>query len=91
MNASDFPYGECECRQGCQCEVEAGPALFNIVRDKKPMKVCSKCTISGDSDRSFLFQREDSIAPFVKYDNEGVMLLTVGIILALNENRDDVD
>jgi len=41
---------ECECRDGCQCSADPGPAMHLIERGGKRMQVCSRCTLPEDTD-----------------------------------------
>ena len=66
-----YPHGECECRQGCQCAGVPGPAAELITRDGKRMRVCTRCTLPGDSEREWLLTEESPSEPFASYDALG--------------------
>ncbi len=70
-----YPCGQCECRDGCQCKAVAGPAAWTINRDGRILKVCSRCTLSGDTDRKLLVTDETPLAPFEEYDFLGAFLI----------------
>jgi hypothetical protein len=69
------PCGQCECRDGCRCEAFAGPAAWTVNRDGRILKVCSRCTLSGDTDRKLLVTNETPSAPFEEYDDLGFFLI----------------
>lgn len=76
---ANFPYGECECRGGCQCEGTAGPAAYEIERDGKKMKVCTRCDLSSDSSKKLLLKPNDEIKPFWDYDAIGTFCFTAHV------------
>lgn len=74
---SDYPYGKCECDE-CRpgwCHGE-GPAAFEVVRGDRKMRLCTKCTLSGDKDSRLLLTKSDDLAPFREWDpEEGITLI----------------
>ncbi len=80
---NDFPHGECECRDGCQCEDTPGPAAFSVVRDGKKMRVCTRCYLKTDSAKKLLVTRTDSSVLYFSYDVLGALLIAA----ELNEEK----
>lgn len=73
----NFPFGECECRGGgCQCDHKAGPAALSVVRDGKPLKVCTRCFFMSDEDSKPLASKGASLKTFFDYDILGAMVLS---------------
>lgn len=70
-NEERYPHGECECRQGCQCAGIPGPAAEEITRNGKRMKVCTRCTLTGDVDRVWLVTEDTPGDVFRNYDPLG--------------------
>jgi hypothetical protein len=66
---------DCECRDGCQCEVVAVPAAYSVTRGGKTMKVCTRCTLPGDEDQKCIAHDEDA-AMFFDYDPLGAFVLS---------------
>lgn len=71
------PYGRCECRDGCQCRGNPGPAAYRITRGKKRMIVCTRCTLRmrGDKDFKLLLGAKTNMKPFWDYDALGTFCL----------------
>ena len=63
MSAAErYPHGECECRQWCQCQRnDPGPAAEEITRDGKRLRVCTRCKLTGDTDRVWLVTKAGDI------------------------------
>ncbi len=73
MTAERYPYGECECRQGCSCAGIPGPAAELVERDGKEMRVCTRCSLSSDGKKGWLLTEESPSEPFASYDALGFM------------------
>jgi hypothetical protein len=65
---SGYPFGECECRDGCRCEHSPGPAAFSLKRGAQSLKVCTRCDLSGDTDKKLLLASDTPIKLFADYD-----------------------
>lgn len=70
----------CECRDGCQCQDNPGPAMHIIERKGKVMNVCSRCDLTGDTMISrFALNREElSAAALLEYDPIAALMLALG-------------
>ena len=71
----------CECRDGCACQTDPGPAAFEVTRPEpdgkgaQVLKVCTRCHLTGDEDETLLVTEEDPIAPFLEHDPLGVFAI----------------
>ena len=55
----------CECRDGCQCEHRAGPAAYEVARNGKTMRVCTRCDFASDRPtRRLLVTRDIELRPY---------------------------
>jgi hypothetical protein len=70
-----YPHGECECRQGCSCQGIPGPAAEEITRNGKRLKVCTRCTLTGDTDREWLVTEASPLEPFRSWDALGLFCI----------------
>ncbi len=70
-----YPHGECECRQGCQCQGVPGPAAEEITRDGKRLRVCTRCTLPEDTDRVWLVTKDSPADVFMNYDTLGFFVI----------------
>lgn len=73
----NFPYGACECREGCgTCRVSPGPAAFEVVRaDGRVAKVCTRCDLSNDKSRKLLATTEDDCDVYREWDARGLFVI----------------
>ena len=69
-NNEEYPYGRCECPEHPNCQ---GPAFYEVKRDGKTIKVCTRCDLPSDTDKKFLIKEDQVIGPFWRYDKLGVM------------------
>lgn len=77
-----FPFGECECRDGCQCALRPGPAAFAAVRNGRKVKLCTRCDVSSDKPTlELLVQRDTPIGPFLEWDGLGALAIGLEIKL----------
>ena len=78
--SAEYPHGECECRHpSCSCGGgrKPGPAAFEVTREGKPIKVCTRCDLSGDRpSRVLLVQERDEMGPYIDWDALGAMCIT---------------
>jgi hypothetical protein len=72
---TDFPFGSCECDA---CPVHAvrgpGPAAFDVLRDDKWVKLCTRCDFKGDT-KVLLVTKDTDPAPFRAWDALGYALV----------------
>lgn len=74
--SATFPHGECECRGGCQCEVQAGPAAYEVTRDGKVMRVCTRCDLLEDAPtKRLLVTRNDDAQAYYDWDVLGLVCI----------------
>jgi len=70
----DFPHGKCEC---APCRAGwcggRGPAAYEVRRDGKVLRVCTKCTLFRDNYQKLLVKPGDPIEPFEAWDELGTM------------------
>jgi hypothetical protein len=69
--ASSVPL--CECRQGCNCEDSPGPALVEITRRGRTMRVCTFCHLSGDTTLRVLPEALPHPNVYMEYDAFGAI------------------
>ena len=75
---TNHPHGECECRDGCQCERNPGPAAFVVTRNGKDVKVCTKCDLSSDrATKRSLFTMETPLEPYRRWDALGAFCIAM--------------
>lgn len=74
---STWPHGLCECREHCDCCLEAGPAALQVTRRGDLLKVCTRCVLTEDVDRKVLLEEEDNIVPLFAYDALGLVVLAL--------------
>lgn len=94
MSENSFPHGECECRNGCSCARKPGPAAFEVTREGKVMRVCTRCDFSSDKPtRKLIVQPEDPSAVFLDYDAFGWLCIVaeLGARLAPKETEEEVE
>lgn len=86
----------CECNSGnpvptmffnreCYCCMGTGPAAFEIVRNNRHMKVCSRCDLNSDIHVG-LVASEDDLPELEEYDAAGAR--SVRRILDEKEEKD---
>lgn len=65
-----FPYGTCQCPTGMAggCCGGHGPAAFEVERDGKTIRVCTKCDLSSDKNKVLLVKESDDKKIFIKHD-----------------------
>ena len=74
---SAYPHGECECRDGCQCEHRAGPAACEVARNGKTMRVCTRCDFASDRPtRRLLVTRDDDATSYYDWDVLGFVCIS---------------
>jgi hypothetical protein len=71
------PHGFCECRSGCQCAIIAGPVAFEVERDGRKLKVCTRCDLSSDAGKRLLVTKGDPIAPYQNHDPLGALVIAL--------------
>lgn len=69
------PHGLCECVLGCQCQIIRGPAAFQVERNGRTLKVCTRCNLSGDRNQKLLVGMNDPMRVFMNYDPLGAMAI----------------
>ena len=73
---SKFTHGECECRNGCRCACYAGPAAYEVIRNGKTMKVCTRCDLSSDvATRKLLVTEDESGGEYGRWDSLGLFCI----------------
>ncbi len=84
------PCGRCECGDcavagpaGCD-----GPAAFTVVRDGKKMKVCTRCDLSIDQQKTLLVTRDTPAHAFAAWDAFGFIMLSFAL-QGEGEDEDD--
>lgn len=77
-----FPAGRCEC-DGPTCCHGRGPAAFEVTRDGKRMKVCTRCDLTSDGDKKLLVTRDMPAKLFFDFDPLGALCI------AFNEIKKD--
>lgn len=70
-----FPFGGCECRDGCQCLGVAGPAAYVVRRSGIELRVCTRCDLTSDSDKRMLVTGETLTEAFGRWDALGYLCL----------------
>ena len=75
MSYGHWRHGLCQCRQGCQCEAQAGPAAYHVTRGGLAMRVCTYCILSSDTNRELLVTWEDNPDTLGRYDAPGTILI----------------
>jgi len=75
---TSWAHGLCECRAGCACCEQAGPAALQVRRGDLILKICTRCLLSGDLDRTVLLRGSDEIGTLWEYDCLGMMVLVLG-------------
>jgi transcription elongation factor Elf1 len=69
--SSPYPHGPCECTAGCMvCKHRPGPAAFVVQRDGKPVKVCTKCDLTGEQS-ALLVTPTDDLDVYDAWDDLG--------------------
>ena len=60
----------CECKDGCQCQQKAGPAVFAVKREGVgDLNVCSRCFLSDiDTKVGMVNMTELSMKDLIDYD-----------------------
>lgn len=89
MEPPEYPYGLCECRDSCACETNPGPAAWDVLRDGRRLKVCTRCTLSGDADRKLLVKKTDVVGPFLAYDAWGMCVVALELVDEEPEEQDE--
>lgn len=77
----------CECRDGCQCEAGAGPAAWMVTRGSRKLRVCTRCTLPGDAQRSLLASAEH-IDQLEVYDLRGAFLVAAELAESATPTKD---
>ena len=78
MSEPSFPYGACECASGMagMCCKGRGPAAFEVIRNGKTVKLCTRCNLTSDTaTRRQLVTHEDDPSVFFKFDPLGAFCL----------------
>lgn len=73
-----FPHGACECADGMPggCCMGRGPAAFEVLRDGKKMRVCTRCDFSSDEPtRKLLVRGTDPMSIYSDFDGLGALCL----------------
>lgn len=73
-----FPYGKCDCSTGIVslgCCGGNGPAAFEVTRNGKRLKVCTRCDLSTDQAKICLVKQGDNLDVFSS-DPLGALCLT---------------
>ena len=76
-----FPYGECECRDGCQCKEKPGPAAVILKRDENYLSCCTRCILSEDKVTKNLIEGTMSAQVFldVFFEYDPLVMFTLPI------------
>lgn len=74
------PYGFCECPNASgMCCGGMGPAAYEVTREGKQLKLCTRCDLTADRPtRRLLLTKEDSADIFLTFD-------ALGFFCILNE------
>jgi hypothetical protein len=73
----DVLYGcECDCDQHPHGAANA-PVAFEVTRDGKRMKVCTRCDFSTDKDKLWLFDKSTPSGPFIEFDALGAVCIAL--------------
>ena len=68
------PHGYCECN-GPMCCHGMGPAAFEVTRDGRRMRVCTRCDLKGDANKVSLIRKKDNANIYLDFDPLGAMCL----------------
>ena len=82
---TDYPHGSCDCNSGLAfddgegCCLGTGPAAFEVERDKRKMRVCTRCShLTGDKNLVQLVRATDSTFEiFSAFDPLGALVLSL--------------
>lgn len=61
---------ECQCQRN-----DPGPAAEEITRDGKRLRVCTRCKLTGDTDRVWLVTKDSPAEVFMDYDPLGFLVI----------------
>lgn len=73
-----FPYGQCECSD---CSISAGgcggfgPAAFEVERAGVTMRVCTRCDLTSDKNKTLLVTPEDNAKLWIDFDPLGAVCI----------------
>lgn len=71
-----FPHGKCQC-DGPTCCGGNGPAAFEVTRYGKRMRVCTRCDLSSDQDKTLLVQKDEPMEIYADHDFLGVVCIAM--------------
>ena len=80
------PYGLCEC-DGVGCCGGFGPVAFEVTRDGKKMKVCTRCDLLTDSSKKLLVKKSDNAEIWMKFDPLGGFIIIGMLGETMNPKR----
>lgn len=74
-----YPFGECQCREGCQCQEHPGPAAMEVLRDGVSLLVCTRCDRQsrGDIFVRTLLDGDTRVEVFMIYDPLGLACMAL--------------
>jgi hypothetical protein len=77
MAAPIGPYGACQCVKDCDLSWcgGRGPASWSVTREGKTLQVCSRCRLSGDTNKRLLVKKTDALSLFESWDSMGTELI----------------
>ena len=65
-----FPHGRCQC-DGPTCCQGRGPAAYRVEREGRTMRVCTKCDLSSDANKTLLVTEKDKADVWMEFDALG--------------------
>jgi hypothetical protein len=69
---------ECECRDGCPCAENPGPAALLVLRNGNPLHVCTRCCLTEVDQVLFITVPTDPPPQeFLEYDLLGCFALSM--------------
>lgn len=76
-NDTNHPHGVCECDNGVVggCCLGNGPVAFEVVRDGRTMRLCTRCDLSDDKNKRLLVTEADNLEIFLNHDVMGAMVI----------------
>ena len=86
----DFPHGTCECTSGfgSGCCHGQGPAAFQVIRDGKKVRLCTKCDLKSDRPtRVCLVTPAEPIQPYAEFDPLGALCIVVQVFHDVSKPR----
>ena len=74
------PHGLCECNDdSCLKCGGRGPAAWSVVREGRPMRVCTRCWFSTDTARTPLVTSDEDAEPYQTWDPLGALHLCLAL------------